>query len=171
MEGTIPPLEGKYPVTMDIWPVETKEFNRIYQFYDNLKAGRFTTTKCKKCGYVAYPPRVICPECYSDELEYIDLPQTGKIITFVEQARGVPLGFEAPLIHAWIDLGEKSPIKRLLSRIQNCPAGKLKEGDEVHLVVFKVPSHLMDVKKETKLMERVFFAFEPVTCPDVGPTF
>jgi len=170
MEG-IPILEGKYPVTMDIWPVETKEFNRIYPFYDNLKAGRFTTTKCKKCGYVAYPPRVICPECYSEELEYIDLPQTAKIITFVEQSRGVPLGFEAPLVHAWLDLGENSPVKRLLSRIIKCPAGTLKEGDEVRFTVFPVPSHLMDVKREVKQMERVFFAFEPVSCPDVAPTF
>jgi uncharacterized OB-fold protein len=171
MEGTLPALDGKYAVTMDIWPIETKEFNRIYPFYDNLKAGRFTTTKCKKCGHVAYPPRVICPECYSDDLEYIDLPKKAKVIFHVEQARGVPLGFEAPLIHAWLDFGDASPVKRLLSRILNCPAGKLKEGDEVQFVVFKIPSHLMDVKRETKVMERVFFAFEPVTCPDTGPTF
>ena len=171
MEGTLTTLEGKYSQTMDIWPVQTKEFNRIYQFYDNLKEGRFTTTKCKKCGQVSYPPRVICPQCYSDELEYIELPKRAKVVYFVEQSRGVPLGFEAPLIHAWLDLGASSPVKKLLSRIINCPAGKLKEGDEVQLTVFKIPSHFMDVKKEVKLVERVFFAFEPVTCPDVGPTF
>ncbi len=129
MEGTLPILEGKYSHTLDIWPVQTKEFNRIYPFYDNLKAGKFTTTKCKKCGHVAYPPRVICPQCYSDELEYIDLPKKAKSL-LLQQAKGVPLGFEAPLIHAWIDLGVNSPIKKLLSRIINCPAGKLKEGDD-----------------------------------------
>lgn len=158
----IPFLENKYPVTMDLWPMEAKEFNRIYQFYDNLKSGRFTTTKCKKCGYVAYPPRVLCPECYSEELEYTDLPKKGKVIVFTEQVRGVPLGFEAPLIHAWIDLGEDSPLKRLLTRIINCPAGELKEGDEVQFVVFDVPPHPIEVKRETKMVERVFFAFEPV---------
>ena len=147
---------------MDLWPMEAKEFTRIYPFFDNLKAGRFTSTKCKKCGHVAYPPRVVCPECYSDELEYTDLPKEGKVITLAEQVRGVPLGFDSPLIHAWIDLGANSPIKRLLSRIINCPAGQLKEGDTVRFVVFKVPSHPMDVKKETKIIDRVFFAFEPV---------
>ena len=159
----IPILDGKYPVTMDLWPHESKEFNRIYQFYDNLKEGRFTTTKCKKCGHVAYPPRVICPECYADELEYIDLPKKGKVLVFSEQERGVPLGFEpAPLIHAWIDLGENSPVKKLLSRIINCPSGKLKEGDEVQFVVFDVPSHPIEIRRETITAERVFFAFEPV---------
>jgi uncharacterized protein len=163
MEGTLPILDGKYSVSMDIWPVQTKEFNRIYPFYDNLKAGRFTTTKCKKCGKVTYPPRVICPECYSDELEYIDLPKKAKIVQFVEQYKGVPLGFEAPLIHAWLEFEAGSPIKNLLSRIVNCPGGKLKEGDEVQFTVFKIPSHFMDVKREVKVVERVFFGFEPVT--------
>jgi uncharacterized OB-fold protein len=162
MGNEIPILENRYPATMDLWPMETKEFTRIYEFYDNLKAGRFTTTKCKQCGYVAFPPRVICPECYSDQLEYTDLPKEGKVITFAEQVRGVPLGFDSPLIHAWIDLGANSPVKRLLSRIINCPAGKLKEGDTVRFIVFKVPSHPMDVKRDTKIIERVFFAFEPV---------
>ncbi len=158
-----PILEGKYAASMDLWPLEAKEFNRIYEFYDNLKVGRFTTTKCKKCGHVAYPPRVICPECYSDELEYIDLPKKGKVIVFTEEVAGIPLGFEpAPLIHAWIDLGKNSPVKRLLSRIMNCPAGKLKEGDEVQFVVFDIPGHPIEVRRETKIASRVFFAFEPV---------
>jgi len=157
----IPFLDNRYPVTMDVWPMEAKEFNRIYPFYDNLKAGRFTTTKCKKCGHIAYPPRVICPECYSEELEYVDLPKKGKVIVCTEQLRGVPLGFEAPLVHAVVDLGAKSPVKRILSRIINCPAGQLKEGDEVQFVVFDVPAHPIEIKKETKMVERVFFAFEP----------
>jgi len=161
IEG-IPFLENRYPVTMDLWPMEAKEFNRVYGFYDNLRAGRFTTTKCNKCGYTAYPPRVICPECYSEELDYIDLPKRGKVIVFTEQLRGVTLGFEAPLIHAWIDLVEGSPIKRILSRIINCPEGTLNEGDEVQFVVFDVPAHPMEIKKETITAERVFFAFEPV---------
>jgi hypothetical protein len=36
MANEIPALEGKYAVTMDIWPMETREFTRIYEFYDNL---------------------------------------------------------------------------------------------------------------------------------------
>ncbi len=161
----IPILENLYPVTMDMWPLEAKEFNRIWQFYENLKQGRFTTTKCKDCGKVAYPPRVICPECYSENLEYIDLPKRGKVIVFSEEVRGVPLGFEAPLIHAVIDLGVE-PVRRLLSRIINCPAGYLKEGDEVQLVVFQIPSHPIEKGKQGTIMaERVFFAFEPVKKP------
>ena len=158
----IPFLEGKYSPTLDIWPIEAKEFNRIYTFYDNLKEGKFTTTKCKKCGYIAYPPRVICPECYSEELEYIELPKKGKVITVVEKWGGVPICFEPPVIDAWIDLGEGSPLKHVLSRVINCETEQLKEGDEVQLVVFDVPGHPIEWGKERWIAERVYFAFEPV---------
>jgi len=158
----IPILEDLYPSTMDMWPLEAKEFNRVWPFYENLKQGRLTTTKCKDCGFVAYPPRVICPECYSENLEYIDLPKTGKVIIFTEEVKGVPLGFQSPLIHAVIDLGV-DPARRLLTKIINCPAGSLNRGDEVQLAIFDVPALPIDKGKLGTIMsERVFFAFEPV---------
>lgn len=158
----IPFLEGKYSPTLDIWPVEAKEFNRVYRFYENLREGRLTTTKCIECEHVAYPPRVICPECYSDKLRWIELPKKGKVVAVVEKWGGLPLCFTPPLTDAWIDLGEGSPVRHLLSRIINCKAGEPKEGDEVQLTVFEVPSHPLEVGKETKIVERVYFAFEPV---------
>jgi uncharacterized OB-fold protein len=161
-EVGIPFLEGKYSPTLDMWPMEAKELNRIYPFYDNLKEGRFTTTKCKKCGHVAYPPRVVCPECYSDELEWIDLPKKGKVINIVEKTGGLPINFQPPLIDAWIEFEEGSPIKRTLSRILNCEPGELKEGDEVQFMVFDIPGHPIEKGKERKIVERVYFAFEPV---------
>ncbi|MBN2077293.1 MAG: Zn-ribbon domain-containing OB-fold protein [Dehalococcoidales bacterium] len=157
-----PALNGTYISQMDMWPLECQEFNRIYQFYDNLKEGRFTTTKCQKCGHVAYPPVIICPECWSEEMEWIDLPQTGKVVTFTETQAGAPIGFEPPLIIAWLNFGENSPLKQLLARIINCPEGKLKEGDEVRFVVFDIPAHPIEVKKDTKICERVYYAFEPL---------
>jgi uncharacterized OB-fold protein len=158
----IPFLEGRYSPTLDMWPIEAKEFNRIYKFYENLREGKFTTTKCKKCGRVSYPPRVICPDCYSDELEWIELPKRGRVMVVVEKWGGVPICYEPPLIDAWIDLGKSSPVKHILSRMVNCPPETLKEGDEVQLVVFDVPAHPIELKKETIKAERVFFAFEPV---------
>ena len=157
-----PALNGTYISEMDMWPFECPEFNRIYPFYENLRAGRFTTTRCQKCGHVAFPPGVICPRCWSEELEWVDLPQRARVVTFTETVAGAPLGFEAPLIIAWLDFGKGSPLKHLLARIINCPEGELKEGDEVRFVVFDVPSHPIDVKKETKVCHRVYYAFERV---------
>lgn len=152
-------LEGRYIATMDLYPQEAKEFNRIYLFYEFLKKNRFTTTQCKDCGRISFPPRVICPSCISENLEWIDLPTRATVKVFTEEEVGVPLGFETPLIHALIDLGGKL---RLFTRIVNCKVGQLKEGDEVRLRVFPVDPVPVQIGKETILKDRVFYAFEPL---------
>jgi len=157
-----PALDGRYISEMDMWPLECQEFNRLYQFYDNLREGRFTTTKCQKCGHIAFPPGVICPKCWSEELEWVDLPQRAKVVTFTETQAGAPIGFPPPIIMAWLNFGKDSPLKHLLGRIVNCAEGELKEGDEVKLVVFEVPSHPIEVKRETEVRDRVYYAFERV---------
>ncbi|MBW1971241.1 MAG: hypothetical protein DRP55_05060 [Spirochaetes bacterium] len=153
-------LDGKYIATMDLYPQESPQFNMIYKFYEYLREGRFTTTKCKKCGAEPFPPRIICPECLSDELEWIDWPTKGKVLVVTEEEVGVPLGFETPLIHALIDLGGK---RNFFSRIVNCKVGQLKPGDEVQLYVFEIePVPIEGRKGKIELAPRVYYAFEPV---------
>ncbi len=157
-----PALDGKYIAEMDQWPLEAPELNGIHQFYTNLRAGRFTSTKCMKCGHIAYPPGVICPECWSNQLEWVDLPKEAKVVAVTETLAGAPAGFDCPLIIAWLTFGKDSPLPHLLGRIINCKEGQLKEGDTVRFVAYEVPAHPMDVKKESKICERVYYAFEPV---------
>ena len=159
---SIPQLDGRYSLVLDMWPPEAPELNRIYPFYDNMKEGRWTTTKCKKCGHVDYPPGVICTNCWSEDLEWIDLPKKAKVTGLTETMAGAPLGFDSPLIVAWLGFDKDHPLKHLFVRIINCEAGQLKIGDEVQFVTFEVPAHPIDVKKETKICERVYYAFEPV---------
>ncbi len=152
-------FQGKYIATMDLYPQQAPEFNRIYPFYQHLKEGRFTTTRCKKCGARPFPPRVVCPECMSDELEWVDLPTEGTVLVVTEEEVGVPLGFETPLIHALVDLDGQL---RLFTRIVNAKMGELKEGDRVRLHVFKVPPVPMEKGREVVEVERYYYAFEPV---------
>jgi len=151
--------EGKYAASMDMWPLQGKQFTRIYPFFDNPKEGRLTTTKCKDCGTMSFPPRgVICPECLSENLEWVDLPTKGTALSVTYEEVGVPIGFETPLVHAMVDLGG---VLTLFSRIKDCPMGALKVGDEVKLVVFPVDPQPFDGKKgEDNVIQRVFFCFE-----------
>jgi len=153
-------LDGKYMVTMDLFPQESKEFNQMHPFYTFLKEGRFTTTKCKDCGEEPFPPRVMCPECYSLNMEWVDWPIEGTVIDFTEEEVGIPLGFgKPPLIHALVDLGGK---RTFFFRIINCKSGELKPGDKVKLAVFDVDPVPIEVRGGVKESPRVFFAFEPV---------
>jgi uncharacterized OB-fold protein len=154
-------LDGKYMVTMDLFPQESKEFNQIYPFFEHLKEGRFTTTKCADCGAEPFPPRILCPECWSTNMEWIDWPTTGTVVEMTEEVVGVPLGFgKPPLVHALVDLQGK---KTFFVRIVNCKEGELKAGDEVRLTVFDVDPVPQEMGREVVEMPRVFFAFEPVT--------
>lgn len=153
-------LEGKYAVSMDMYPLQDKNYNRVYKFYEHLKEGRFTTTKCKDCGVRSFPPRVICPECLSENMEWVDLPTEGTVLVVSEQEAGVPLGFQAPLVLAYVDLGGEL---KYLGRVQNCKAGELKAGDKVKLVPIPIESVPADGKKGAVIeMERVFYAFEKI---------
>jgi uncharacterized OB-fold protein len=153
-------LDGKYMITMDLYPQESKEFNQVYSFYEYLKEGRFTTTRCKDCGTEPFPPRIMCPECYGTNMEWVDWPTEGTVIELTEELVGVPLGFgRAPLIHALVDLQGKCT---LFVRIANCNEGQLKAGDKVKLFVFDVESVPQETGREVVEISRVCYAFEPV---------
>jgi uncharacterized OB-fold protein len=153
-------LEGKYMVTMDLYPQQSKEFNQVYPFFEHLREGRFTTTKCADCGAEPFPPRVMCPECYSTNLNWVDWPTEATVLEVTEEVVGVPLGFgKPPLIHALVDLQGK---RTFFVRIMNCAQGELQEGDTVKLKVFDVDSVPQEVGREVVEMQRVYFAFEPV---------
>lgn len=153
-------LDGKYMVTMDLFPQQSKEFNQMHPFYERLREGRFSTTKCNDCGAEPFPPRLMCPDCYSLNMEWIDWPTTADVIDVTEELVGVPLGFgRAPLVHALVDLQGK---RTFFVRIINCAAGQLKAGDQVKLAVFDVDPVPQEMGRETVMMPRVFYAFEPV---------
>lgn len=43
---------------------------------------RLTGGKCKKCGKVHVPPRPLCDQCLSKDFEWVELPKTGKLLTY-----------------------------------------------------------------------------------------
>ncbi|RLI29915.1 MAG: hypothetical protein DRO46_01565 [Candidatus Hecatellales archaeon] len=140
-----------YYFVLDLYPQEHKEETRIWEFYENLKKGRFTTLKCKKCGHILWPPEVICPECTSDELEWIDMPPRGKIYAFTVQVGAVPLGFKPPLIQAIVDFPNGV---RVIGPIADASPEEVKVGDEVEVKVIEIPPDAHG--------DRVLFCFKKV---------
>ncbi len=51
---------------------------------------RLEAGKCKKCGKILFPPRLVCPVCSFQEFEVINLPLEGKIVSFSELHTGHP---------------------------------------------------------------------------------
>jgi len=54
----------------------------IEQFYKHILQGKLMGGKCKKCGKIHLPPRPVCSHCFSKEIEWTELPQKGKLLTY-----------------------------------------------------------------------------------------
>lgn len=66
--------------------------SRTHEFWDALKEGRFVTTKCSKCGNVAFPPQADCSRCLSGEFTWLDLGRDASLVTFT-QVQMTPASF------------------------------------------------------------------------------
>jgi len=110
-------------------------------------------SKCQSCGVVAFPRRVVCHKCLSDNVVEIPLSKRGKLASFTV-AWAAPEGFKPPLIQGYIDLPEGV---RLLSIVTGCEPSKdaLKLGQAMELVF----EELRTDKEGNKV---VAFKFKPV---------
>ena len=128
--------EQKYIYTVDPFSQQYEDQTRLYQFYDNLREGKLTTTGCKACGHIPWPPRVICPQCLSDDLEWVDMPKTGKVYSYTIQVAAVPPGYDPPLVFALVDFDNGV---RIFTRLLDTEPEEVKTGMEVELKVGAAP--------------------------------
>jgi uncharacterized OB-fold protein len=125
-----------YSYVMDIFPQQNKDETKLWGFFENLRQGKLTTIKCKNCGHTSWPPEAICPACLSEDIEYVEMPKTGKVYAFSVQVGALPPQFKAPLIHAIVDFDNGI---RVLSSIVETDPKDIHVGDEVELKVMSIP--------------------------------
>ncbi|HTT26002.1 MAG TPA: Zn-ribbon domain-containing OB-fold protein [Thermoplasmata archaeon] len=137
-EGGTPPPE-RPPFLLDFYPLEESNQTGLSRFYDGLREGRLTTTRCPADGTVAWPPRTVCPKCHHGNLEWIDLPRSGTLYAFSAVLAGAPLGMEAdvPFAVGLVDL-DGVPV-RLFGRLAGRPWTDLAIGDRVVFEPFDLP--------------------------------
>ncbi len=126
----------KLPYMLDFYPLQDEKFTRISKFFQNLKEGKLTTTKCKSCGKLFWPPRIVCPECFFENLEWIDLGVEGELYAFTEMRLGAPLGFveDAPFCIGLVKIDGLL----ISSRIDDARYEDLKIGDKVRLKIVEL---------------------------------
>ena len=56
-----------------------------------LNEEKLMGVKCKKCGTVFAPARPICPKCKGQEMEWVPMRGTGKLIAYTCIAVGPPM--------------------------------------------------------------------------------
>lgn len=97
---------------------------------------RLEASKCKKCGKIFFPPRLICSNCKSQEFESIRLKEEGKIITYTI-IRVPPKQFnaQAPYPVAIIELDDGV---RVMGQITDAKPEEIEIGKKVRVVFRKI---------------------------------
>ena len=119
------------PFLLDFLPREGEAETRLSRFFARLREGHLSTTRCPRDGTLSWPPRTVCPRCHRGELDWVDLPGSGRLYAFSAVLGGAPLGMEAdvPFAVGLVDL-EGVPL-RLFGRVVGAPWTELKVGDRV----------------------------------------
>ena len=97
---------------------------------------RLEAVKCKGCGKVWFPPRLICPECRGQKFEPVKLAETGKLMTYTV-IRVAPKDFtdEVPYAVGIIELDGGVPIQ---CQVVDCTPEELKVGLPVRIEFRKI---------------------------------
>jgi len=82
------------------------EVNR--PFWDSCNDGRLTMQRCRnsECGKTVFYPRVCCPHCHGADLDWVDVGNSGRIMSHTTVHRPHHDGFlaEVPYVFAAIEI-------------------------------------------------------------------
>lgn len=74
-------------------------------FWSGLAEGRWQTTCCEACGKFTFPPKPVCPHCWSDRMQWQELSSRGTLYSWT-RVHSAPKVFlaEAPYTVCIVDL-------------------------------------------------------------------
>jgi len=126
------------PFLLDFFPLESEAGTRLSRFFDRLREGRLSTTRCPKDDLLHWPPRTACPRFHTEDLEWVDLPDRGRLYAFSAVLVGAPLGMEddLPFAVGLVDL-DGTPL-RLFGRVEGRPWNELEIGTTVRVESYEI---------------------------------
>jgi uncharacterized OB-fold protein len=137
--------------------MEEKPFSDIaYEQY--LKEERLMGSRCLECDARYVPPRSICVECYSSDMEWLEMKGKGRLAAFACITVAPPFmiaqGYNRknPYISGVVELEEGG---RVDARIEGVDAGKPEE------IKVGMPLKVKFLHREEGGKKETYLAFEP----------
>ncbi len=97
---------------------------------------RLEASKCRACGKINFPPRLVCPSCGSREFETIKLSDEGKILTYtIIRVSSDVFSRETPYAVAIIETTDGA---KLMAMIADTNLDEVDIGKKVKLVFRKI---------------------------------
>lgn len=97
---------------------------------------RLEAYKCKKCGKIHFPPRLVCDKCGGREFEALRLKGEGKIFSYTV-IRVPPFEFKALAPYA-VGIIELDEGVRMTCQIVDCEFDEIEIGERVRIEFRKV---------------------------------
>jgi uncharacterized protein len=76
------------------YPPRVTEFTG--QFWRGLLEGEFRSTRCQSCRRLSFPPKPVCPHCWTEKVSWEALPTAGSLYAWTRIHAG-PAIFERDL--------------------------------------------------------------------------
>lgn len=88
-------------------------------FWEGAADGRLLLSECQDCGLVYHYPRALCPDCFSEDVEWIEADGEGEVYAYsvTRTMSGWPED-DLPLVVAYVELDEGP---RLLTNVDADP--------------------------------------------------
>jgi uncharacterized OB-fold protein len=99
-------------------------------FWDAAAAGRLIAQRCGSCGRLRHPPRPMCPQCHSLDIDVVELAGTGTIYSYAILHHPQNPAFEYPVLAALVDLDEGI---RVVSNLTDVDKGDIRIGMRVEV--------------------------------------
>lgn len=93
-------------------------------FWDGTRQGKLLIQKCGSCGHHIFYPRLSCPSCFSENLDWVEASGRGTVYSYTVVHSNAPSAFvpDVPYVVAVIRLEEGV---QMLSNIVGCDHEKL----------------------------------------------
>lgn len=129
------------------------------EFYGYLNENKLMGTRCRANGNLYVPPRAMCPESYSTDMEWVQMSGKGKVRAFTIITVGPTAMVEA-------GYSIKNPYCAALVELEEGPtvSGQLLEVDVAHPETIKIgmPVKAAFIDRGEGDEKRTYLAFEPV---------
>lgn len=115
------------------YPPRLSVFTQV--FWDGLRQGRWQTTCCEDCGRHTFPPRPVCPHCWSPRVAWRPLGAKGTLYSWT-RIHAAPTAFtkETPYAVGIVDLADGL---RLACRLVETEIAPLAVGQPVEMIVLQ----------------------------------
>jgi uncharacterized OB-fold protein len=105
-------------------------------YWQGAAAGKLLLQRCKSCGKLQFFPRIVCVDCFSSDIDWLQAAGSGKIhsFTWVRVPRNPAFKDEAPICYINVILDEGVIIE---SRLVGKGIEGVKLGDRVKVVFYE----------------------------------